>query len=556
MLSETRSFRITALLLATAAPLWSQVPTPDGSLAGFRIGARLATPGFDPAALADVFGVHRLAFIQYLRSKPSHAAFTRNAAFRATFGSVLQSVENGRVDEQAGASAAAGGAASAAEKAGITGLITAALETGAMTQTLDQNLLTLRGNAEGLFRFLTGQEVLPACVTPEDTSCDPSPINNLELTASFNVSKSSTTEAVSGQNPFNGAELAALLTSTKRQFSNASARYVVVNSRDLRSKTYRDAWVKWFQANEGALGLAGADLLKATDDIFNIVANTQAKDPAGNPLTVTTPGPGGANIVLNVMVYDKWQKDTKAALTAAPRTEAGIAGVLKQRLDLLEVEIRNPIPDLDDRLELAANAYVRYFNLTRKGFELANMPMLTAQFTYSEPTLQPKLIEGKFAFAWSPKGAGTVNPGTLTLNGGISMYTKPQPKDAKGGTGRWRHAQVAFQFDRPMGGSGAPASLSLGAYFQYQISPGLINIPAGTSAPGGVPLPGNAAQLLAPKGTIAVAHAGITLQIPNSGIKLPISISWSNRTEFLTGNEIRGHIGFNFDTHSPLLGGR
>ena len=60
-----------------------------------------------------------------------------------------------------------------------------------MTQTLDQNVLTMRGNAEGLFRFLTGQEVLPMCITPEDTGCDASPLNNLEITSSFDVSKTS-----------------------------------------------------------------------------------------------------------------------------------------------------------------------------------------------------------------------------------------------------------------------------------------------------------------------------------------------------------------------------
>ena len=96
-------------------------------------------------------------------------------------------------------------------------------------------------------------------------------------------------------------------------------------------------------------------------------------------------------------------------------------------------------------------------------------------------------------------------------------------------------------------------ALTLGGYFQYQMSPALIMIPGGATAPGGVPLPGDATMLLAPKGTIAVAHASITLQIPNSGIRLPIGISWSNRTELLTGTEVRAHIGFSFDTHSVLL---
>jgi len=549
MLSKSRILPATALLVTTISHTWAQTSI-DPALAGFRLN-RVANPSFDVGSIADVLATPQ-AFIQYLRLQPAHADFTRNTAFKATFTTALKAVENGRVDEQAGGAATLGGAASAAEKAGLTGLVTAALESGAMTQTLDQNVLTLRGNAEGLLRFLTGQEVLPMCETPEATDCDASPLNNLELTSSFDFSKTSTTESVTGQVPATGAQITALLTSSKRQFASASARYAIINTRDLRSKKYRDAWVKWFEANKAGLGAAGNELLIAINDIKKAVENTQAKDAGGNPLTITVTLPNGSTAIMPVMIYDDWLKGTKAALAGATRSEAALGMILKQRLDILEADIRQLTPDLDARLEVAANAYVRYFNITRQGFALGNMPMLTANVTYSQPTLQPKQIEGRFAFAWSPKSQGPANPGTLTLNGGLSFYTKPQPKDAKGGTARFRTADFAFQFDRPMQSNGATA-LTLGGYVQYQSAPSLILIPGVTTAPGGVPLPGNPTQLLAPKGTIAVAHAALTLQIPNSGIRVPIGISWSNRTELLTGNEIRGHIGFNFNSNQTLL---
>lgn len=524
---------IVSLALCAAVPLCGQNPSAD-PLADFQIAAALQRADFDPAGLADVFGAYRRPFMTYLRAK---------AEFNGTFRAVLQQIENGRVDEQAGAAASAGGAASAAEKAGISGLLTAALESGAMTQTFDQNLLTLRGNAEGLYRFVTGQDVIPTCFSAGETGCDPSPFNNLELTASFDVSKSNTA-AVTGENPLTGAQVAALVTSDKRQFSSASARYVILNSRDLRSATYRKAWTDWYGKNRSALAAVGADLLKALDAVFDKVARTKATDAAGQAL------PG------DLTLYEVWHASAKAALAAAPRTEASLRAVLMRQLDLLEAQMRNLDPDLDVRVAGAANAYARYFDLTRQGFELGNMPMLTLEATYSQPTLQPKLINAKVAFAWSPKARGTLNPGTFTLNAGVSLYTKPQPDSSKGTTSSWRDAQFAAQFDRPIGGPGAPAALSLGGYFQYQMSPGLIQIPAGSVAPGtNVPLPGDATQLLAKKGTIGVAYASITLHLPNSGIKVPIGISWSNRTELLTGSEIRGHIGFNFDSHSLLLAG-
>jgi len=543
---------VCAALAAVCGPLFSQSTT-DNGLAGFRVAQSLASPTFDPSSLADVFGAHRLQLIQYLRAKPAHKTLVRDAAFQATFRDVLQAVEDARVDEQTGSSSSSAGSTSAAERPGISDLLTAAIEAGAMTQTLDQNVLTLRANVEGLYRFVTGQEIIPQCVSPTDTACNGSALNNLELAASFNVSSSSNTASVSGQEPASGAQATELLSVNRRNFASATARYVIVNSRDLKSKKYRDAWLAWFNANAATIGPAAADLLKAFDDIINVVANTPAKGPDGNPVTRTITV-NGQSSTSPVMVYDQWLVTTRADLKAAARTTDAIETVLKQRLDVLETSMRTLIPDLDTKLELAGNAYMRYFNLTRQGYELGNMPMLTASFTYAEPSAQPKLLISKIAFAWSPKGKGTVNPGTVTLNGGVSMYTKVQPTDTAGKTSRWRSADFALQFDRPMGGTSAPAAITLGSYIQYQVSPGLIDIPAGSVTPtGNVPLPGNATVLLAPKGTIAVAHASITLHIPKSGIRIPIGISWSNRTELVKGSEVRGHIGFNIDTDSLAL---
>ena len=117
MLSSSRIVPAAAALLLTAIfPTWSQTAT-DPALAGFRLN-RVTSPTFDIASLADVLSAPQ-AFIQYLRAKPAHASFIRDAAFRATFTSALKAVETGRVDEQAGGSASLGGAISAAESSGV-----------------------------------------------------------------------------------------------------------------------------------------------------------------------------------------------------------------------------------------------------------------------------------------------------------------------------------------------------------------------------------------------------------------------------------------------------
>jgi hypothetical protein len=179
-----------AAMPLTAALVWGQ-RGPD-PLSGFDIPAAMARPGFSPAAFADVFGGYRMGFVRYLDSRLGFSA--------RLYRMVLRQLQNGRVDQQAGADGAV-------KWAGIAGLLTAAIDSGAVNQSFDQNLLTVRGNAEGLYRFTTGQELLPVCAGAAEAACDPSPFNNLELNASFDG----------------------------RRLAGAGARFVAINSRDLRS---------------------------------------------------------------------------------------------------------------------------------------------------------------------------------------------------------------------------------------------------------------------------------------------------------------------------------
>jgi hypothetical protein len=43
----------------------------------------------------------------------------------------------------------------------------------------------------------------------------------------------------------------------------------------------------------------------------------------------------------------------------------------------------------------------------------------------------------------------------------------------------------------------------------------------------------------------------LTLRIAG-GVKVPIGFSWANRTELVTGSQVRGHVGITFDT-APLF---
>lgn len=488
-----------------------------------------------PRTLSRVFESSAWAFVYYALPPT-----TVSDSFRE----FLQSAEKTRVDKQIGSSPNAGAATSSVSKTGLTALLGMAFESGALTQTFEQNVVTLRANADGFVRFLSNQEIFSAC-NPKDSTCNaPGPLKDLELSASFNVSEDGA-KALSGTSvggvpgTFSGVL-------NRRQFASATARYAFQNARDTRSKEYRDKWLEWFQQNRSALSSAGQSLLVFVDKLQKEALATSAKNAKGEVLKTAAGG--------EIDVYTQWQTDTLTELNKA--STRPVKEVFQERLDVLLEQLRMVDPQFDDNLKNLADAYVRYFALRRDlSSTLILDPALTAEYTYSEPTLQPQLHTVKIAFAFSPKGAPkTANSGTITFNAGLDFYRKPQPTGGGQNTSRWKDAQVAVQFDRPLGAAASPAQFSLGAYYQYQRNPSIIQIPEGaTVLPGtSIPLPPNTSQILTEKGSIYAVHATLTLQKPGSGIKIPFGLSWSNRTELVQGNEIRGHVGFTFDT-SPLF---
>jgi len=48
-------------------------------------------------------------------------------------------------------------------------------------------------------------------------------------------------------------------------------------------------------------------------------------------------------------------------------------------------------------------------------------------------------------------------------------------------------------------------------------------------------------------GWVHAVQAKVTVPVKGSGVKIPLSVTYSNRTELLKEKEIRGHIGVTFD---------
>jgi hypothetical protein len=507
----------------------------------------------DPQELANVYRHHLPALVYY--ALPPEAV-------SGAYGAFLNGVASARVDQQVGATGA-----NAVAKAGLTTLVSFALESGVLTETTAQNVATLHANADGLMRFLTNREVVPLCAS-DDADCQPGWAKNVDLSASFNANR----------------------------FESATVSYAIANPRDIRSPEYRAKWLAWFAGNHAALGTDGQDLLAY---VGNLIAPVYGPGHVGTAAT---------NAGENLSRYDAWRADAEVAIAAVLATAAERAAIFAAQLDRLIAVMRDVDPQFDLKLADLERAYLR--NFTARGSassipatSLVTKPQWLVQATYSEPPLEPKLINARLVYAQSggassntasptTAGANKINnrtantsgntsasAGTFTANVGVDLYQAAQSvgfaqdtaqetqTDAQSigqsvgqsvaqgvaqngvqGIGqnaqrasRLRDAQAAIGFDRAFGPTGSPAALSIGAYYQYQPRPAIL------LNPGGAETWANA------RGSLFLIQAGITLTIAGTGLKVPIGVSWSNRMDLARGQELRAHFGFTFDSGALVL---
>jgi hypothetical protein len=124
---------------------------------------------------------------------------------------------------------------------------------------------------------------------------------------------------------------------------------------------------------------------------------------------------------------------------------------------------------------------------------------------------------------------------TFQNSGSVSV---PEPADVGGR----RDVQLAGQMDVPLGSLERRLAPGMG------IGPpvvGLAFLSQKLTERAAVSFAGN--TFTVEPGWIHAIQARLTVPVKGSGVKIPLSLSSSNRTELLQEKEVRGHIGVTFD---------
>jgi hypothetical protein len=452
----------------------------------------------------------------------------------------LQTVTTGEAVNQVGASPTAGGSTNLVSKPTVTDLISLASESGAFTDTSNGSSMTVQANALGLAKFMSNTPVFQRIPSSAADWIQP-----LGFSVTLNVAQASAgTAATSGS--ANSATppsiTSVLIPSNNASFSSFAASYALYRPYSPQSKTFQANWQTALKANQTALNTATS----AIAVIINKLAPSDLVQKMADMQTQIT----------------AWHKAAAAAVDANDFN--AFAAAYSTYEDAMVAEIfsgDNAVANI-----LSLNQAIMAFNAATYTVldQARGKPLATFSYTYSAAGQMPATHAFTGALAYVFKGNPNEQTGKNSFGSGAQLSTNftstiyaSLPSGAA--YGRVRDLQASGEFDLPVGGTIASprATLSVAGYGQYQYSPTVLNITSGNLALGTtITLPANAQVLLGTAGWLGVVQGKAVINI-TKGLSVPLAIKWSNKTELLQANDVRGQFGLSYDLSalSSLISG-
>jgi hypothetical protein len=227
--------------------------------------------------------------------------------------------------------------------------------------------------------------------------------------------------------------------------------------------------------------------------------------------------------------YMSWISESVTELKAAPAPF--FDGVLIHRLNLL-ADLANLTDTFPAASVRAYQAYATFLSARDLVLESVEKKKLFAvEYVRTREALDVDRSTARFI------GEGTKGRWDLTMN---AAYTGD---DGGGGAGfRFRDFQFGAEAARPLGDrlrrgqpSGPNGNPVLSFGFLYERLAEAATVTFGANA------------LPAPPGNLYIGQLRLTLPLGRSGVKVPLSLSFSNRNELIVEKQLRGHIGFTFN---------
>jgi hypothetical protein len=379
-------------------------------------------------------------------------------------------------------------------KGGIPQVISWAVENGGGVSSIDGTTVTFRLNPVGFIEGLSSQGYISSFRNTEDDALAKF-FRRTSIGFSFDTTRDTDPPTFTG---------------SKRQLSAVSARYQIVNQRDPRSRRYRQMWDDFFQT-EGV-----AFTTEQTNQLMKLQASTIGGEFRN----------AGLQTWLNQT--NDALKGTQIDATELNRPQAidEVQKIIIQRLGQLPQTIESDT-ELTGALSAFVGAYLPYLKKKKEIMdEIAKGTLVTFEYTnYREPNA-PDLSNFRFVAQ-----KGTLGGLDFSANASLTFFNK---RPVGPNVQRLRDFDFSANLDKRLDdvmGLG-PATLTFAGKYQ--------RLTSNAVAFDGTVLPFT-------KGDIAAGQVKLTIPIGQSGIKMPFSITFANRTELVREKEVRGNFGFTFD---------
>ena len=401
----------------------------------------------------------------------------------------LVEASEARLDKQIGASSVNGVSPSLVTHGGVPAILGFAVENGGLTQTTNNTAITFRGNPVGLIHALQNKSFMEMVKQDEN---DPL-LRFLKKTSfafTFNTDR--------GREP-------GVFTGSSQQLSSVSARIELINRR--APSLYVKEWEN-FLANP-AQHLT--DVIESKADLL-VDTNNQWKDP----------------------VLQSWFDQTQGKLATA--SDADVSGVLQAALN--EMPVDDLQPDSILALQAIEQALGVYQSARTNIVEKINSgTVLTFEYLNKREVNDPD-TSNFMIIAEKGTAGGGVN---FTFNGSLTMFnnltslrnfvsanpTLPKPR-------RVRDFQFAGGIDIPFNGVRDFGQFVLFASGKYE------RLLENAATDLGEILPNT-------KGDIGQLQLGLKIPVAKSGFKIPVSVTFANRTELIKERTVKGNFGFSLD---------
>lgn len=448
-------------------------------------------------------------FAQYVDAKTELVA-------AANLRSTIQGL---RLNKLVGNTSAGSGTTNLVSSVAVPGFLGFASEYGSILQSTSGNTTTLRGNLLGITRMLVGGTEFPQCAEIDQQSCQPSSRWLRRFSGAIAFENVTTTTGTGAAQPANAGPPAIVdLFGNGFRMGSWSTRFDITST-DPSDPKYRMAWQNAMKTLKASPAPSALD--KAVNDLFAPDASQQVSN-----------------------IYLEWQDQAIKALQSAPDAQAFTA-TLERQLDILIDRMSQADPQFGARVAAVQQGFANYSDQRDALLRAIQTHKMSVEYTNQHPQNQAFTSNLRFIYSHQPSQAPTL----ITVNAALTWYNS-LPAGVR--TSRLRDVQVAGQLDRRLGviPNFGNAVATFAAYYQWMKDDALIVIGPGNVAPGsGIVLPGTAATLLGTKGNIGVVQGKVSIPV-NSVVKIPVSVTWSNRTELINEKDVRGQVGMTLDLDS------